>query len=847
MKATASSSKSSWKSSLGSARSQPVKGSTPPQQQSTLPEMGQPAAQQVPLLNKPWGTVLGNQLGQGAVAPPNQPLQGIGTKSVIQRVGKGRSASLKTGMTRMAKKSTSQAGKTGLPQPLKRNLEAMSSLDMGDVSVTHNSTEPAQIGAHAFTQGNNIYLGPGQDKQLPHEAWHVVQQKQGRVKPTIQARGWSLNDNPALEKEADTLGAKAAHGLLKSADAYEVQAPRVTSHLPVSTNSVVQGKFYHFYSQKLFTQEEILTADVLAYLKHMRVYYGLNNKAENAIKFYLVNNPGGFENTLDEKTYVRPSELTLTAIDYIDFHIDRYVTNKAYQEDTIKFIKKPKRPIVIPPPPKPISSLNSKNLKPKPVKKPSPLSKTKPESESKSAEINVDNGQEISNRLGKFLYKIVPEDGDQAKMKLAVKIPLFSVGAAGSYLQFGIKGFASKGFSGEINAAPTADSPGRVEARADISVKLILKGDAGVLDLAGSAGVNGFFRAAATEGEGKSGHAAVATLINHGLYRYISKNRRLGALWATEKIKGNSSTYEALKQKRTSAEKWAAGVEQNILGGMAGQFDRGLGFSVGLKGSADIGVGKLEGGVSATWVKFKRWDKATLESDQNKPLNVPPSKFQKDSSEKYKQEAEDLAYKRANKMQGTQKKAFVFKLGFSAQEKITKQKIGVLVRYTSAGAKFIKNPGVWEASVMVDLPYNQNFGENISKILDGLFDNSGAIPQGVKKITSGIKQQNDNEKTLVPNQYQSYQKIKNSAKTQAKKEAKNNLINLATQLHANKIRLTVAYGQKVGDKKEFFRVNLDAVYSKKLRVGGVTIGVERSKRVKSNQNQHPKLYFKNKK
>lgn len=45
---------------------------------------------------------------------------------------------------------------------------------------------------------------------MPHEAWHVVQQKQGRVKPTIQLKGKvDVNDDAGLEKEADAMGANA--------------------------------------------------------------------------------------------------------------------------------------------------------------------------------------------------------------------------------------------------------------------------------------------------------------------------------------------------------------------------------------------------------------------------------------------------------------------------------------------------------------------------------------------------------------------------------------------------------------------------------------------------------------
>ena len=52
-------------------------------------------------------------------------------------------------------------------------------------------------------------MAAGQDKHLPHEAWHVVQQKQGRVKPTMNMSGVSINDDKGLEKEADIMGAKA--------------------------------------------------------------------------------------------------------------------------------------------------------------------------------------------------------------------------------------------------------------------------------------------------------------------------------------------------------------------------------------------------------------------------------------------------------------------------------------------------------------------------------------------------------------------------------------------------------------------------------------------------------------
>jgi len=99
---------------------------------------------------------------------------------------------------------------TGLPDGLKSGIESLSGYSMDDVKVHHNSDKPAQLSAHAYAQGSNIHLGSGQEKHLPHEAWHVVQQKQGRVKETTQMHGsMKINDDSALEREADVMGSKA--------------------------------------------------------------------------------------------------------------------------------------------------------------------------------------------------------------------------------------------------------------------------------------------------------------------------------------------------------------------------------------------------------------------------------------------------------------------------------------------------------------------------------------------------------------------------------------------------------------------------------------------------------------
>lgn len=100
--------------------------------------------------------------------------------------------------------------KTGLPDQLKNGIETLSGLALDDVRVHYNSLQPARLNALAYTRGAEIYIGPGHEKHLPHEAWHVTQQKQGRVKPTWQAKGVAINDNAMLETEAEVMGHKAA-------------------------------------------------------------------------------------------------------------------------------------------------------------------------------------------------------------------------------------------------------------------------------------------------------------------------------------------------------------------------------------------------------------------------------------------------------------------------------------------------------------------------------------------------------------------------------------------------------------------------------------------------------------
>jgi hypothetical protein len=102
--------------------------------------------------------------------------------------------------------------KTGLPADLKAGVENLSGYSLDEVRVRYNSPKPPQLQALAYTQGTEIHVASGREEHLPHEAWHVVQQMQGRVKPTMQMKGTQINDDEGLEKEADVMGQRALQG-----------------------------------------------------------------------------------------------------------------------------------------------------------------------------------------------------------------------------------------------------------------------------------------------------------------------------------------------------------------------------------------------------------------------------------------------------------------------------------------------------------------------------------------------------------------------------------------------------------------------------------------------------------
>lgn len=96
---------------------------------------------------------------------------------------------------------------------ISRSVERLSGVSLHDVTVHYNSPKPSRLQALAYTRGTNIYLGPGQEHHLEHEAGHAAQQKQGRVNPDTLIDGEPANTNAGLENEAQTM-ARKVHGTL---------------------------------------------------------------------------------------------------------------------------------------------------------------------------------------------------------------------------------------------------------------------------------------------------------------------------------------------------------------------------------------------------------------------------------------------------------------------------------------------------------------------------------------------------------------------------------------------------------------------------------------------------------
>ena len=105
-----------------------------------------------------------------------------------------------------------------LPGPVRTSMETAFGTDFSSVRV-HQDGAAERIGALAYARGDDLHFAPGEYQPntssgrelLGHELTHVVQQRAGAI-ITQGKQAVVIESDPALEREADQLGARAAAG-----------------------------------------------------------------------------------------------------------------------------------------------------------------------------------------------------------------------------------------------------------------------------------------------------------------------------------------------------------------------------------------------------------------------------------------------------------------------------------------------------------------------------------------------------------------------------------------------------------------------------------------------------------
>lgn len=184
-----------------------------------------------------------SRAGQAESPRQGKPIQmlamqrAVGNRAVLQMMRAGELSPEESNAPAQRKQERPGA----LPLDVQAKMEKVMGADFSNVNVHANSSQASSVGALAYAQGNDIHFAPGQynpdtqsgQKIIGHELAHVVQQRQGRVLPTAQLKsGMRLNDDPALEKEADDLGERAASTPDQAAPTIQRMADRPTPGLP---------------------------------------------------------------------------------------------------------------------------------------------------------------------------------------------------------------------------------------------------------------------------------------------------------------------------------------------------------------------------------------------------------------------------------------------------------------------------------------------------------------------------------------------------------------------------------------------------------------------------------------
>lgn len=217
--------------------------------------------------------------------------------------------------------------RTGLPDRIKHGVEALSGVSLDDVTVYYNSSMPERVHALAYAQGTEIHLGPGQERHLPEETWHLTQQKQGRVRPTMKLNGFGINDDRLLEAEAERMGDRAqsnalSHGVMPKVESGSqgmIQRMAAASP-PIMAGAEVVQRRLEIIDQKEYFEKE---ADAEKYLKAKYeeiLEAEAQKKNLTSPRLMILDEQQRLKETAkvaDDKRYVYPFQTLKDAMEYI--------------------------------------------------------------------------------------------------------------------------------------------------------------------------------------------------------------------------------------------------------------------------------------------------------------------------------------------------------------------------------------------------------------------------------------------------------------------------------------------------------------------------------------------------
>ncbi len=117
----------------------------------------------------------------------------------------------------------SKSAENIMPMALQAKMEKSFGADFSEVNIHANSAAATRVGALAYAEGEDVHFAPGQyDPQsskgqelIGHELTHVLQQREGKVHPSGERAGFSVNVDKKLEREADEGGKAAAENKLQ--------------------------------------------------------------------------------------------------------------------------------------------------------------------------------------------------------------------------------------------------------------------------------------------------------------------------------------------------------------------------------------------------------------------------------------------------------------------------------------------------------------------------------------------------------------------------------------------------------------------------------------------------------